>query len=246
MQRGLPAVHAAHARDRGAGDRAAGGHPACRQGRRGAAQRIAHRLDRTPAGDAALRTAGADPLRTAEMGARVDALRGRPARRPAGERRLGGAPAPARTRAGAGRRREVARRGRGRQPGQVDLPRHDEPRDPDADERRAGHDGSAGGRGRERRPGAHGGDHARIRPGLAAHHRRRARLLQDRGWRARPRRGAVLAHRPGRRRRHDVSLAGRAQGPVAGLRHRRQGRPTPCWAIPRGCARSCSISWATR
>ena len=39
----------------------------------------------------------------------------------------------------------AARRGE-RKPGQVDLPRHHEPRDPDSDERRVGHD---------RRPGAH-------------------------------------------------------------------------------------------
>ena len=48
-------------------------------------------------------------------------------------------------------RREIARRRRSRQPGQVDLPRHHEPRDPHADERRARHDGRAGGRGRGRR-----------------------------------------------------------------------------------------------
>ena len=72
-------------------------------------------------------------------------------------------------------------RGGGRQPGQVDLPRHHEPRDPHADERRSGHDGGAGGRGRARGPGAHRRDHARIGAGAAAHHRRRARLLQDRG-----------------------------------------------------------------
>ena len=45
------------------------------------------------------------------------------------------------------------------------------------------------------------GDHARVGAGAAAHHRRRARLLQDRGRRARARGDRVLAVRPDRRRR---------------------------------------------
>ena len=182
-------------------------------------------MDRTPARDAALRTAGADPLRPRQMGARVAALRGRPARRPAGERRLRGAPAPARPRAGAGRRQEVARRGGGRQPGQVDLPRHHEPRDPHADERRARHDGGARApRALRERQARTVGDHARVGAGAAAHHRRRARLLQDRG----------RARSSSRRRRSrctglvdgvvdDVPAAGRAQGPVAGRRRSTPG-----------------------
>ena len=48
-----------------------------------------------------------------------------------------------------------ARRGGSRQPGEVDLPRHHEPRDPHADERRARHDGGARAPGpRRRRSGA--------------------------------------------------------------------------------------------
>ncbi len=62
------------------------------------------------------------------------------------------------------------------------------------------------------------GDHARIGPGAAAHHRRRARLFQDRGGRARTRGDTVLADRAGRQRRGDLPPAGRAQGPVAGRR----------------------------
>ena len=148
-------------------------------------ERGAGGVGRAPALDPALGPTGADPVWAEEMGARVAGLRLRRPRRGAGERRLRGAPPPARPRTGAGRRREVARGRGGGRPGQVDLPRHHEPRDPNADERRFGHDGGAGGRGRARGPGAHRGDHARIGPGVAAHHRRRARLLQDRGGRAR-------------------------------------------------------------
>ena len=53
-------------------------------------------------------------------------------------------------------------------------------------------------------------------------------------------------HRPGRRRRRDVparrpsARACRWSPPIA------PGSTDACWAIPRGCARSCSTCWATR
>ncbi len=79
------------------------------------------------------------------------------------------------------RGRARARRGGGRQPGQIDLPRHHEPRDPHAAQRRARHDGGARAPGPRRAAAPFGGDHARLGAGAVAHHRRRARLLEDRG-----------------------------------------------------------------
>ena len=90
---------------------------------------------------------------------------------------------------------EAHGRGRGRQPGEERVPRRDEPRDPDADER--GH--------RDERPAPRDG----ARPGAArlrrddpdvgrraAHdHQRHPRLLEDRGRQGRPRGRAVLAPR---------------------------------------------------
>ena len=75
----------------------------------------------------------------------------------------------ARGRQGSGGSR--ARGGRSRNAGQVHLPRHHEPRDPHADERRARHDGGAGAPGPRRGAAQERGDHARLGAGAAAHHR---------------------------------------------------------------------------
>ena len=93
-----------------------------------------------------------------------------------------------------------------------DVPRHHEPRDPHADERRARHDGGARPPGARRRAAPHRRDHARQRAGAAAHHRRRARFLQDRGRTARARNHGVLALRPDRRRAEHVPGAGGRKG----------------------------------
>ena len=73
----------------------------------------------------------------------------------------------ARTRGRARRRqgdlRRRARRGRSREPGEIDLPRHHEPRNPHADERRARHDGGAGASGPGQGAAQQRRDHARLR-----------------------------------------------------------------------------------
>ena len=56
----------------------------------------------------------------------------------------------------------------------------------------------------------------------AAHHRRRARLLEDRGWPARTRGDGILAIRPDRRRRRHLPPAGDHEGPRARRRDRRR------------------------
>ena len=68
-------------------------------------------------------------------------------------------------------RREGARRGGGRQPGEIDLPRHHEPRDPHADERRARHDRRAAAPGPRRAAAAHRVDDPQFRAVAVAHHR---------------------------------------------------------------------------
>ena len=132
-------------------------------------------------------------------------------------------------RTGPRHRRARARRGGSRDPGQVDLPRHHEPRDPHADERRARHDGGARAPGPRRGTAQERRDHARLRAGAAAHHRRPARLLQDRGRPAGAGGHRVLAVRADRRRGRHVPAAGRRQGAVArsldrGRLERRAGR----------------------
>ncbi len=131
--------------------------------------------------------------------------------------------------------RRAGRRRTG-QPGQIHLPRGDEPRDPDADERdhrdeRAdpGH-AADGGAARLRR------DHPDVGRRAAADHQRHPRLLEDRGRQGRARASAVRlrgVHRrcPGRRR-----AAGGRQGSRTRLHdrrrpaaddHRRPGPPPP-------------------
>ena len=63
------------------------------------------------------------------------------------------------------------------------------------------------------RAAPHRRDDARLGARAAAHHRRRARLLQDRGRPARARDHGVLALRPDRRRDEHVPGAGRREGP---------------------------------
>ena len=68
------------------------------------------------------------------------------------------------------RSRAGALRRGGRQLGKVDLPCHHESRNPNAYERRAWHDRSAGAAGTLEGSAAHSRDHARISTGTAAHH----------------------------------------------------------------------------
>ena len=100
-------------------------------------------------------------------------------------------------------------------PGQVDVPRHDEPRDPHAHERRD----------RPQRPAAHhraravaaavrrGG--ARRRTRAARCHQRDPRLLEDRVRPSRPGGHRLRPRRPRRGRRRDRQRAGPHQGPRA-------------------------------
>ena len=128
------------------------------------------------------------------------------------------------------------------------LPRHHEPRDPDADERRdrddraaARHAADAASSASTPRPVA------ALGRGPAHHHQRHPRLLEDRGGPAGAR-GHRL--RPARSSIEDALelLAERApaQGAGAGLRHRARRARDRAAAIPGGCARSSSTSWATR
>ena len=88
-------------------------------------------------------------------------------------------------RGGARRRLQGSARRGGGEPGEIDLPRDDEPRNPHADERRARHARSAGARPTRRPPAHAGAPCAAIGHVAAQHHRRRARLLQDRSGAAR-------------------------------------------------------------
>ena len=129
----------------------------------------------------------------------------------------GSRPPPAgRLRRGAPRPRHRHRRparGRERQPGQVDLPCHGEPRDPHADERRSGHDRRAGAH-RAFGRAARGAEHrALLGVGAAAHHRRHPGLLQDRGRPPRPRADRAVDRRADRGRGRDAGAAGGGQGP---------------------------------
>ena len=115
-------------------------------------------------------------------------------------------------RAGARRGARRAARGGERQPGQVDLPRHREPRDPHADERRAGHDRRAGAHAALARAARVARHRALLGVGAAAHHRRHPRLLQDRGRPPRPRAPRALDRRADRGRGRGAGAAGRRQG----------------------------------
>ena len=178
--RDIPEVVAAghHARGRGArGD--AGAVRAARPAGRGAGGRAAGPADhRDPSpwrgrARAALHGAVVDPhdLAAHPVGRLRDAVL----------RHQRAAPSPARPPARARPRQGGAGRGGGRQPGQVDLPRHHEPRDPHADERRDRHRRAARASRAERAAAAHGRHHPQLGGGADAHHRRHPRLLQDRG-----------------------------------------------------------------
>ncbi|CAF1057723.1 unnamed protein product [Rotaria sp. Silwood1] len=92
------------------------------------------------------------------------------------------------------------------------LPRDDEPRDPHAAERRAGHERAA-----DRQPAGPGaaqlgGRRARLRPAPAGPHQRRAGRLPHRGRPAAAGRGGVRAAAGVRGRAADVRAAGSGQG----------------------------------
>ena len=125
------------------------------------------------------------------------------------------------------------------------LPRHDEPRDQDADERRDRHD---------RPPPRHGADAraARVRRGRplerrrpAPRDRRHPRLLEDRGGQARTREGAGRSPRMRRGRARDRRAACVGEGDRAGLPHRR-GRACGIVGTRRACGRCCSTWSRTR
>ena len=104
------------------------------------------------------------PDRTAELDAPHRAAHQVGRLRVAVHRHQRAAPAPARPPARARPRQDGAGRGGGGQPGQVDLPRHHEPRDPHADERRGRHRRAARARAAERAAAAHGRHDPRARP----------------------------------------------------------------------------------
>ena len=76
--------------------------------------------------------------------------------------------------------------------------------------------------------------------GADAHHRRRARLLQDRGRPHGARGGAVLAARLDLRHRRNPVGPAREEGPRPQPSRSMPARRTRCWPTPRACARSCS------
>ena len=143
---------------------------------------------------------------------------------------------------------DARRRPRGcprRRPRQVRVSRRDEPRDPDAAQRRHRHDGRArddAARGRSARGTRH---HPRLgRRALGRHHGHPG-LLEDRG---RPRRVGGAPVRPARARRGHGRRrrAGRVRRGVETVGHVCPGVPGSSWATRRGCARSCSTCSPTR
>ena len=144
-----------------------------------------------------------------------------------------------RARAGAGG-------GGGGDAGQERLPRHDEPRDPDADERSDRHD---------RSPARHGADAgaARVRRGRPVERRRAAprdrrhpRLLEDRGRQARAGARAVRSPRVRRGRARHRRAARLGEGRRARLPRRRGRAGGNRGRCRRGCGRCCSTCSRTR
>ena len=115
------------------------------------------------------------------------------------------------------------RQGRGGHDGQERVPRQHEPRDPHADERRAGHDVAAPRDGPLGRAARIHRDAQRVGRVAARAHRRRARLLQDRSGPHHDRVGRVRPVPDAGERRGDGVAAGgserhRAAGPLPGGR----------------------------
>ena len=197
----------------------------------------------TPAGLPGPAQWGADPRpgdheRVAVRAPRHAALDGRAGRRPAGPGR------------GAGARREPARGrarpGDGGVAGQVGLPGHDEPRDPDTAQRgdRPQRPAAAHGPRPAAAPARRGDAGRRTVPARAD--QRHPRLLQDRGRRTRARSGGLPAR--GRRTRHPRAV--RADGARQGHRARRRDlrrRPGPARGGPEPASdRCCRTWWPTR
>ena len=114
------------------------------------------------------------------------------------------------------------RSGDGREQGQVALPRLDEPRNQDADERHPRHDRSPA-RHRAFARAAHlCPRHLDLGQHIAVADRRGARLLQDRGRQDRASAGAVRHRRRGARRGRAVGAASPRQGPGNRLAGRAQ------------------------
>ena len=117
---------------------------------------------------------------------------------------------------------EAHGRGRGREPGEERVPRRDEPRDPDADERGHRDERPAPRDGARRRAARLRRDDPDVRRRAAHDHQRHPRLLEDRGGQGRPRSRAVLA---ARRRSRAPSTSSRRSPAKQGRRARlRDGR----------------------
>ena len=112
------------------------------------------------------------------------------------------------------------RRRRGGEPGEVDVPRRDEPRDPDADERDHRHERAAAGDDAGRRAARLRRDDPDLRRRPAHGHQRHPRLLQDRGRQGRAGARAVRARRTRR---------GRARPARAGRRRRKGSSSRTRW-----------------
>ena len=120
---------------------------------------------------------------------------GSPSRRRSRSRTPGSSPRPS----------EARDRGRGREPGQERVPRRDEPRDPDADERDHRDERAAPRHAARRRAARLRRDDPDVRRRAAHDHQRHPRLLEDRGRPGRPRsasRSRSRDSRRGRARRH--------------------------------------------
>ena len=117
--------------------------------------------------------------------------------------------------------RARARRG-GRQQGEVELPRRDEPRDPHADERRDRPVLGAARHRPQRRPASHRRDHPRIQQQPARAAERHPGCFQARRRQDRVRGGAVLAARRDRQRHQHRRGERDQEGAAAALQHRRR------------------------
>ena len=143
---------------------------------------------------------------------------------------------------GEARARRDPRRGAGGLPREVGVPRHDEPRDPHAHERRHRPDRPAAEHRARRPPAPVRRGRARRRRRAADDHQRHPRLLEGRG-------------RQARARDHRLQPARRSsRTPPSWSRSRRSARASSCWPTarrscplalrgdPSRCARCCSTS----
>ncbi len=123
------------------------------------------------------------------------------------------------------------------QPGEVAVPGQHEPRDPHADERRAGHDRTAARHAAERQAAALRRGGVPLGRVAAGDHQRHPRLLQDRGRQAGARVGRLQPAHPGRGRVRTARAARARQADRTRRTARRRGPDGRARRSRRGCAR---------